>query len=49
LLIDIALTVNRIGDEGARALAEALKTNKTVTSIDFRGKKFCQGMAFLFD
>ena len=27
---------NRIGAEGARALAEALKTNKALTSLDLR-------------
>jgi hypothetical protein len=36
-LIDIAHADNRIGDEGARALAEALKTNKTLTSINLEG------------
>jgi hypothetical protein len=41
LLIDIALTVNRIGDEGARALAEALKTNKTLTHVDASCKDLC--------
>jgi hypothetical protein len=33
----IALTANQIGYEGARALAEALKTNKTLTSINLEG------------
>jgi hypothetical protein len=49
LLIDIAHADNQIGDEGARALAEALKTNKAVTHVDASCKKFCQGMAFWFD
>jgi hypothetical protein len=35
-----ALTDSQIGDEGVRALAEALKTNKTVTSI-YLGRKKC--------
>jgi Ran GTPase-activating protein (RanGAP) involved in mRNA processing and transport len=46
LLTLFALTVNRIGDEGARALAEALKTNKTLTLIDFRCKKFVRVWRF---
>jgi Ran GTPase-activating protein (RanGAP) involved in mRNA processing and transport len=35
-----ALTANQIGDEGARALAEALKTIKTLVFINLRGKNF---------
>jgi hypothetical protein len=34
-----ALTDNQIGDEGVRALAEALKTNKTLLFIKIGGKK----------
>ena len=30
---------NEIGDEGAKALAEALGRNKTLTSIDLWGNK----------
>jgi hypothetical protein len=33
----VLLTGNRIGDEGAKALAGALKTNKTLTSIALYG------------
>jgi Ran GTPase-activating protein (RanGAP) involved in mRNA processing and transport len=35
----VLLTGNQIGVEGARALAEALKTNKTLGIIDIGGKK----------
>ena len=36
---------NRIGDDGARALAEALKVNTAVTSIDLFGKSLRRGVA----
>ena len=28
---------NQIGDDGARAVSDALKVNSTITSIDLRG------------
>ena len=31
-------TYNKIGDEGAKAIAEGLKTNKTLTEIDLSDK-----------
>ena len=35
---DIACAVNDIGSEGARALADALKVNHTVTEMDLGGE-----------
>ncbi len=36
---------NRIGDEGARALAECLKQNTTLTSLDLqRMSELCEAM-----
>jgi hypothetical protein len=40
-LIDIAHADNQIGVEGARALAEALKTNETLTHVDASCKDLC--------
>ena len=31
---DERMTDNRIGDEGAKSMSEALKTNTTLTSLD---------------
>ncbi len=33
----IMWTGNKIGDEGARMISEALKTNTTLTKLDLRG------------
>ena len=33
------MTVNKIGDEGAKALSEMLKVNTTVTSLDLGGEE----------
>jgi len=34
--------VNNIGDDGAKALADALKTNSALTTLDLRGAFACR-------
>ena len=38
---------NELGDEGAKALAAALKRHQTVKSIDLRGRYLAAGEAFV--
>ena len=38
-VVECLLAVNKIGVDGAKAIADALKDNKTVTKIDFDSKR----------
>ena len=38
---------NNIGDEGARALAESLKQNTTLTELNLRGTSDLSGLLFV--
>jgi Ran GTPase-activating protein (RanGAP) involved in mRNA processing and transport len=38
---------NQIGDEGAKALAEALKTNETITTVNLSGVRVVCGVSWL--
>ena len=33
------MTANEIGDDGAKAMSEMLKVNKTLTSLNLRGEE----------